>query len=305
MIATRHRPNLLDRCLSALHDQSVVPSAVIVVDNSAGDEATRAVARLRNASYLVEPRRGVSRARNLGAREATSDVVAYLDDDAVPASGWLAALRLEFGDPRVAAVTGRILVLETADMEWRSRHPTGRAAVIFGGPRRLMFDRTTADWFERANFGGVGQGANVAIRRSIFASWAGFDERMGAGTTIAGAEEHRAFFSLIDQGSRVVYTPAASVYHPYPETDADVRRLRRRQIASTSAHLALLLAEERRYRRRAAKYAFRALAGQRPTWTTETRAPHLGSWDTARARFTGVASYLRTRFGAPVQGDLP
>ena len=109
VIATRHRPNLLDRCLHALHNQSVVPSGVIVVDNSAGDDATRAVTRVRSASYLVEPRRGVSRARNRGAREASSDVVAYLDDDAVPDPGWLAGLLPEFGDPRVAAVTGPIL----------------------------------------------------------------------------------------------------------------------------------------------------------------------------------------------------
>ena len=236
VIATRQRPHLLDRCLRALQHQSVSPSALIVVDNSAGDSATYAVARARNASYLAEPRGGVSRARNLGAREATSDVVAYLDDDAVPAGGWLASLLLEFRDPHVAAVTGRILELAEYRSGPHSRRAHGHEPVIFGGPMRITFDLTTVDWFEHANFGGIGQGANLAIRRNVFASWAGFDERLGAGTAIAGAEEHHAFFCLIDRGHRVVYAPAATVYHPSPATDAESRTLRLRQLRSASAH---------------------------------------------------------------------
>ncbi len=294
MIATRHRPNLLDRCLSALSDQSVLPSAVVVVDNSNGDEATRIVARARRTSYLVEPRRGVSRARNLGARQTTSDIVAYLDDDAVPDSDWLAALLMEFRDPQVGAVTGRILEIATPESEPQSPRASAQERVIFGGPTRLTFDRTTVDWFERANFGGVGQGANLAMRRSVFASWAGFDERLGKGTAMVGGEEHHAFFCLIDRGYRVVYTPAATVHHASPASDAEARRLRLRQLQSTSAHLALLLTEEKRYRWRAAKHGLQAIAGRPPMWRTEARAP-LPGLAIARARVAGIASYLHMR----------
>jgi cellulose synthase/poly-beta-1,6-N-acetylglucosamine synthase-like glycosyltransferase len=293
VIATRHRPDLLDRCLRALGDQGVLPSAVVVVDNSNGDEATRIVAGARRASYLVEPRRGVSRARNLGARQTTSDVVAYLDDDAVPDSDWLAALLKEFLDPQVAAVTGRILGIATPDTERHSPRASEQR-VIFGGVTRQTFDRTTVDWFERANFGGVGQGANLAIRRSVFAWWAGFDERLGKGAAMAGAEEHHAFFCLIDRGYRVVYTPAATVHHASPATDAEARRLRLRQLQTTSAHFALLLTEEKRYRWRAAKYGLQAIAGRPATWRTEARAP-LPGLAIARARVAGIASYLRMR----------
>jgi cellulose synthase/poly-beta-1,6-N-acetylglucosamine synthase-like glycosyltransferase len=264
--------------------------AVIVVDNSSGDEATRAVAVSSGARYVVEPRRGVSRARNSGAQVATSDVVAYVDDDAVPDPGWLAALLTEFCDPRVAAVTGRILEIASTE-------------VIFGGPTRLTFDRGRDDWFERASFGGVGQGSNLAIRRSALVSWAGFDERLGAGTRLLGAEEHHAFFSLIDRGHRVVYTPAASVYHPYPETDADARRVRVRHVTSTSAHLALLLVEEKHYRRRAALFGLRALAGRPWAWRVEPRGPQPGRWEIARARANGIALYVRARVGTRARRD--
>jgi cellulose synthase/poly-beta-1,6-N-acetylglucosamine synthase-like glycosyltransferase len=298
VIATRDRPALLERCLAALAEQLVTPAAVIVVDNSRGDKATREVADGRGARYLIEPRQGVSRARNFGARATRTDIVCYLDDDAVPESGWLTALLLEFRDPRVAAVTGRIVGLMSLDGTPHALRDEGRERVIFGGAERLTFDLSTRDWFERANFGGIGQGANLAIRRSVFASWPGFDERLGAGAPIIGAEEHHAFFSLIDRGYRVVYTPSASVLHPYPETLAERHKLRLGRVSTTTAYLALLLAEESRYRRHTARYALQALAGRRRRWRPEPHDPQLSAWNTATAGITGLGLYLRTRFGA-------
>jgi cellulose synthase/poly-beta-1,6-N-acetylglucosamine synthase-like glycosyltransferase len=297
VIATRDRPTLLKRCLAALADQSVSPAAVIVVDNSRGDEATCEVAEESGARYLVEPRQGVSRARNLGARAARTEIVGYLDDDAVPEAGWLSALLLEFRDPRVAAVTGRIVGLTSTDGTPHALRGDDREEVVFGGTERLTFDRSTADWFERANFGGIGQGANLAIRRSVLTSWPGFNERLGAGTPIFGAEEHHAFFSLIDRGYRVVYTPSASVLHPYPATAEERDKLRLSQVATTAAYLALLLTEESRYRRHTARYALQALGGRRRRWRPEASDPQLSAWSTATASITGLGLYLQARFG--------
>jgi glycosyltransferase involved in cell wall biosynthesis len=99
-IATLHRPEGLRRLLRALDGLVFLQSArpvieVVVVDNDAdgsGREVCRELApglgfRLR---YLIEPRRGISFARNRaidGAGEA--DFVAFLDDDEVPDPHWL------------------------------------------------------------------------------------------------------------------------------------------------------------------------------------------------------------------------
>src|SRR5215213_8300081 len=106
VISTRNRAALLRRCLEGVTNQVRPPLEIVVVDNTRGDEATRAVALEAGARYIVEPVIGVSRARNRGLDTARGDIVAFLDDDAVPDQTWLHALVDDFGDARVGAVSG-------------------------------------------------------------------------------------------------------------------------------------------------------------------------------------------------------
>jgi O-antigen biosynthesis protein len=300
VVATRSRPELLARCLSGLFEQDTQALEVLVVDNSRGEEATRSAALAHGARYVVEPTEGLSAARNRGARESEGEVVAYMDDDAVPEHDWLSALISEFLDPLVGGATGRILAASSA--------PTlavpSAGGVLFGGSERVVFDRHSPDWFERANFGGVGEGCNMAIRRTVLRTWHGFDERLGRGTRFGalGLEEHYAFFHLIDRGYRVVYTPLARVRHRFPATADELRTLRLNQIAAASFQCALLLAEEPRYRRRTARYALEAVGGTPRPWRKETdvRLPSITAWESAAARIRGAALYIAGRLSAKV-----
>jgi cellulose synthase/poly-beta-1,6-N-acetylglucosamine synthase-like glycosyltransferase len=294
VIATRGRHGALSRCLAGVALQVAPALEVVVVDNTEGDPATREVAGESRARYIVEPVRGVSRARNRGARAARGDVVAFVDDDAVPEPDWLSALLAEFGDPRVAAVCGRTLAL---DSRAGSDGSPADERLVFGGPLRVEVRRGAPDWFERANFGGLGQGQNLAFRRSVFERWHGFDERLGVGTSARGMEEHYALFSLLDRDWSIVYTPAARVRHPAPESASQARALQLREIRSASFHMALLLVEEPRYRARAARYALGALRGESRAWRAGFTPPAtpLARRDVAAARTAGVISYLLTR----------
>jgi hypothetical protein len=50
----------------------------------------------------------VPHARNLGARHARTELVAFTADDCLVAADWLDRLREGFADPRVGFVTGRV-----------------------------------------------------------------------------------------------------------------------------------------------------------------------------------------------------
>jgi len=264
VICTRHRPAVLDRCRW-------------------------------NVRYVLEPMRGVNRARNRGARACDAEIVAFLDDEAVPEPDWLSRLVCEFEDPSVMAVAGRILA-------FRVETEAERLFALMGGfdcgPRRRVVHRHTPAWFEIASFGGIGNGGGMAFRRPAFDFWEGFHEHMGPGTLLNSGEEHYAFFSLIDRGYKVIYTPQAVVRHPYPRTPRDLRARYRRELAASTAYITLLFAEEPRYRRAIIRYVFEALRGRRRTWRSNSARPRqrlVPGWHVLLARLSGPLLYLLSR----------
>ncbi|MDM7888187.1 glycosyltransferase family 2 protein [Curtobacterium sp. RHCJP20] len=95
----------LARCLDALAAQTHPVHEVVVVDNGSTDGSVE-VALAAGATVLHEPVRGIARASARGYDHATGDVIARLDADSVPPSGWIAeAVRL-LATPGVVAVTG-------------------------------------------------------------------------------------------------------------------------------------------------------------------------------------------------------
>jgi cellulose synthase/poly-beta-1,6-N-acetylglucosamine synthase-like glycosyltransferase len=256
---------------------------VLVLDNGSRDDHAKKAAQWWGANYACEPIPGLSRARNQGLRLASGDIVAFLDDDAVPAPGWLAGLCEEFQDPRVMAVTGRILPLDS---------PVSDQNNDLGSERQIV-DHETPQWFERANFGGAGDGGNMAFRRTAIESWGGFDLRLGRGAPIAGSEEHLALFELIDLGFRVIYTPDAIVYHPV-RTDSDSSRCLR-ELTATAGYITLLIAEYPRYRRRIVSFILEALRGtQRPWRLAKPRfLRSISRWRVVAAVTTGMLRALR------------
>ncbi|MDF5717175.1 MAG: glycosyltransferase family A protein [Rhizonema sp. NSF051] len=113
VICTRNRPQQLAQCLRSLSDLSQRPEQIIVVDNAPADDATRqVVAQMPGIQYLLEPRPGLSVARNTGIRHSTGDIIAFTDDDAIVHPDWIIRLQQGFHEPKVMAVTGLMLPAE-------------------------------------------------------------------------------------------------------------------------------------------------------------------------------------------------
>lgn len=93
IVPTFRREDLLPPLLAAVAAQASAlphPVELVLVDNSP-DASARAVALPDFVRYVHEPRTGVAEARNRGVAEARGTHVIFLDDDEIPASGWLAA----------------------------------------------------------------------------------------------------------------------------------------------------------------------------------------------------------------------
>lgn len=291
VVPTRNRPQSLRHCLDALKKVEH-PHEVLVIDNGSDTAETREVAASFGVRCVVEPTVGVNRARNRGMREATTDIVVYIDDDTIATRDWLPMMVAEFADPRVMAVGGRIIA-EAADEA---------AAHISGydvGEERQVVDRDSDQWFERANFGGLGNGANMGFRRSGVAQWGGFDERIGYGTPVRGFGDHNAFFRVVHAGFRAVYTPKAVVFHPIDATFEEVRAKRLQSAQAWGAYVALLAAEYPEHRRRLIRYAADALRGKRRAWRAAPAgfapAARVSRWQSMLAAAQGLLLYARIR----------
>jgi O-antigen biosynthesis protein len=309
VICTRDRGKELERCLDAVSRQRYPYFDVLVVDNAPQDAAAFEIARRWGVLYIMEPQAGLSRARNLGVRASTGEMIAFLDDDGMPDPDWLQNLAAEFQDPQVAVVTGRIQELR-APGEPRNEVGEFYSLDCLGDQRRPV-DSETPQWFEIANFGGAGLGSNMAFRRSALHAWTGFDYRLGRGARISGGEEHYAFFCLIKRGYQVVYVPDARVYHPYPSDLRALRKHQLRQLTVATGYLTFLFFEEPDHRRQLARYAFEVLRGVRRTWrTAPPRHPArlVSRYRSFFALLLGPALYLQTRLhrsGPPPHLNTP
>ncbi|HJU41462.1 MAG TPA: glycosyltransferase family 2 protein [Vicinamibacterales bacterium] len=301
IVCTRDRPRELARCLRSLAALEYAALDILVVDNGS-TEGIAEVCRARGAACIREPMAGLTRARNLGARAARGEIVAYIDDDAIAEPGWLSAIAAEFTDPLVAAVAGRTRYMIAPDdaLEISDAAAPGDAVRA-----RMVVDLATRDWFTRACFGGIGDGNTMAFRRRVLTDAMPFDERIGRGRLIDGGDEHIAFMSVIADGYRAVHAPAAVVRHPAPATVAGRRAKRLRDLQSSVSYFLFVTTQFPGHRAELARFLGRAVIKRLRHRTTDGVWPRLSLRDTWESAARGVLQYWRARgewLSVPVRG---
>jgi glycosyltransferase involved in cell wall biosynthesis len=293
VVCTRDRPAQLDACLEALAEQRHPHFDILVVDNGSA-EPVGDICRRRGVACISESLPGLTRARNLGARAARSEFVAFIDDDAVAEPGWLEAFAREFADPQVAAVAGRTRYMKAHGNTLRMSDQDALEEI---GPRpRRSFDRRTPDWFTLACLGQIGDGNTMAFRRSVLTSAVRFDERLGRGRLIESGDEHVAFMSLISDGYRVNHAPDAVVRHPMPAEDSLRRAKRYRDLRASVAYGIFLWFQFPGHRKDLARFLRRALLKRVPgSGAAAPAAAGLSRFQVLAALGGGVRIYWKAR----------
>jgi glycosyltransferase involved in cell wall biosynthesis len=293
VICNHNRPLLLKRCLQAVQQIDYPDFSVVVVDSAPISSDAKILAAHHNVRYEISQVRGLSRARNVGTHAASNAIVVYLDEDMVPHPNWLRSLVKEFTDENVMVVTGPVLPLElstSSEAELRRALETSP-----WGPERFRIDQFCPHWFERANFGGIGDG-NFALRRSVVGSFPGFDERLGRGEIIGSSEEHYAFFILLKMGFWIAYAPEAIVFHPSPTITGGYRR---KLVTEAIAYGAFLAWRHPSYSWRIGKFFVGGLFGRRRPWRgwSRQRAVSPFLYETASGILCGLFDFLRFLVG--------
>ena len=210
-VCTHDRSDLLAGCLEAMARLDPAPGEVLVVDNAPSDDATRRVALAAGVRHVVEPTPGLNRARELARREATGDVIAYVDDDARPEPGFVAGVVRGFLDPTVGAVSGLVVAHELDT-------PAQIAFERSGGMRKGVVTQVFTPGSVGPQAFRLGVGTNMAFRRDALAAIGGFDPRIGVGTPSRGGGDLEALWRVLESGRDVVYEPDAVVAHIHRRT---------------------------------------------------------------------------------------
>lgn len=199
-----NQPQMLERCLASLADNTRQPDEIIVVDN--GSSTLPQVPK--NVTLLQEKTPGPGPARNLGVAHAKGNVLAFIDADCLARFDWLeeaerAITRAEIlgGDVRIGYVNpAQLTVLEAYESIYAYRM------------KRYITEE---------NFTGTG---NMIVRRDVIDEVGPF-----AGLSVAEDKDwgHRA----TAMGYRIVYVPRMRVYHPARRTFFELYAKWDRQLA--------------------------------------------------------------------------
>jgi GT2 family glycosyltransferase len=219
VIATHNRTEGLAVCLERLLSLDYPAYEVIIVDNAPSTTASADFIRKNFAGsaqvrYVREDQPGLAIAHNRGLMEVKGSLVAFTDDDVIVDKHWLTELVKGFTvAENVACVTGMILPaeLQTPAQGWIEQY----GGFNKGFSRRIfdLFEHRLKDSLYPYTAGVFGSGANMAFRTLVLREMGGFDPALGAGSRGVGGDDLAAFFEVITRGYKLVYEPAALLYH--------------------------------------------------------------------------------------------
>lgn len=207
IVCSDGRAKALAHLHAALAHQHYARLELVYVIGPTEDGAWEQVERWAGAGGVKHARcseRNLSQARNMGLALAAGDLVAFIDDDALPEPEWLTQLARPFADARVGGASGAVIDFTGVDFQFRFS-----AADRFGASHHLDAPFEDGAYPLSALFPHV-MGANCMFRRDLLAELGGFDEEYEY-----YLDETDLCCRLIDEGWLIAQAGDAPVHHKF------------------------------------------------------------------------------------------
>jgi len=214
-VCTYNRAKLLERCLNSLINQNYDKTEyeIIVIDNNSSDNTKEVVYKFIETypdcklRYIFEPIQGLSVARNKAIKETNSEILLFIDDDALADENLLKEhIRIYDEFKNVGCVGGKI------DVEFIDGKPRWLDEKYYSVYGYLNF----SDYITEMNSPPIG--TNISFSVNIIKNLnLKFDENLGRkGLNFNGGEETAFCKVLLDNNYKIIYNPYAKVYHIVP-----------------------------------------------------------------------------------------
>lgn len=202
--------------LKSVQNQTLSPGEIILVVDHNQTLFERARKELKNVVVIESSEeRGLSGARNSGISIASSELVAFMDEDAIANPDWLERLASVYQDRDVLGVGGTIEPMWINDrpdwfpeeFNWVIGCTYTGMPVVSSAVRNLI-------------------GCNMSFRREVFEVIGGFRTGIGRiGTVPLGCEETELCIRARQRWtqSRLIYEPRARVFHRVPSQRGELK----------------------------------------------------------------------------------
>lgn len=180
-------------CLESLMDLDYPDYEVILVDDGSLDNTPEIANDFPQVVYYHQENRGLSVARNVGARLAKGEIVAYTDSDCVVDEHWLRYLVDAMYDQGVAAIGGPNITPPSDG--WVAKC----VAASPGNPSHVMLDDQHAEHVP---------GCNMAFHRETLLGLGGFDPQFRQ-----AGDDVDVCWRFLDAGLPIGYASGAMVWH--------------------------------------------------------------------------------------------
>ncbi len=210
VVVSRGRPQALARCLTGLAQLDYTPFEVIVVTCPEGEAIVRAQPDAALIKLIAFDEPNISAARNLGIEQSAGEIIAFIDDDAVPEPLWLSHLTGPFEQPGISAVGGYVIGRNGISFQWKARTVdcTGVSTPLPLSETQPSVPRPPAGQATKT------EGTNMAFRRRTLAAVGGFDPQFRF-----YLDETDLNMRLAQGGCKTAIAPLAQVHHGFAESD--------------------------------------------------------------------------------------
>lgn len=207
VIATRNRPEMLERCLAALAAQTLARDRFeVIVVNDGGAPLERFLVTWRNRlqlRILDQSHGGPAAARNAGAAVAHGSLLAFTDDDCEPHPDWLTACMARLHAEPEQAIGGH-----TQNALCDNPYSSASQLLVdyLYDYQRVSSARPRMPAFVTSN--------NLAVSAALFNQLGGFDKSFRR----AAAEDRDFCERWQERGYQLSHVPAAVVRHGHALT---------------------------------------------------------------------------------------
>ncbi len=162
ILLTKNSAPTVQKSIESIFMQTRKPDEVVVVDGNSSD-ATLDIVKKHPVKLITEPGLGFGHARNLGVKNASGDIVFFLDSDCYAEPNWIENALLTFeSDTEIVGVTGLTRL-------WNTESAVARFLAHVGGRINMPTKR---------RFVRIAPTMNLALKREAINDVGGFDETL-------------------------------------------------------------------------------------------------------------------------------